>query len=181
MTRRDLARRTRVGAAQINNNGVSWVALTLPYLEQNTVFNAINFQLPSPAACAQPDFATAWYTRLSVLSLPLRRRPGGLPAGWEQRRRRTGPVAITRPRSPRAAARAWSRSSNYGVSFGDNYCIGCIEPRRDFPDGDAVHRSGRPSPDSRASAGPATRAPTPTSTRTSLRLRGRPWHPPRDV
>jgi len=29
---------------QLNNNGVSWVALTLPYLEQNSIFSAINFQ-----------------------------------------------------------------------------------------------------------------------------------------
>src|SRR5271166_504613 len=29
----------------IGNNGVSWVALVLPYLEQNNVFNAINFGL----------------------------------------------------------------------------------------------------------------------------------------
>ena len=31
--------------SETGNNGVSWVALTLPYLEQNTVFNAINFNL----------------------------------------------------------------------------------------------------------------------------------------
>ena len=36
--------------------------------------------------------------------------------------------------------------SNYLASFGDNYCIGCNEPRHALPDGDANQRL-RPSPD----------------------------------
>ena len=55
----------------IGNNGVSWVALTLPYLEQNTVFNAINFNRSISGGSGYIGFfATAWYTRLSVLSCP---------------------------------------------------------------------------------------------------------------
>src|SRR5271157_2555795 len=49
---------------QTQNNGVSWVALTLPYLEQSTVFSSINFQVHILQGLAQPDFATAWYTKL---------------------------------------------------------------------------------------------------------------------
>ena len=30
---------------QLNNNGVSWVALTLPFFEQNDLYNSINFQV----------------------------------------------------------------------------------------------------------------------------------------
>ena len=37
---------------EVSNNGVSWVALILPYLEQNTVFNAINFSNRSRAAAS---------------------------------------------------------------------------------------------------------------------------------
>src|SRR5271169_2907233 len=40
---------------QLNNNGVSWVALTLPYIEQNNLFNSINFQVAITNSLAQPD------------------------------------------------------------------------------------------------------------------------------
>ena len=51
------------------NNGVSWVALILPYLEQNPVYSSINFSL-SVNNGSVLTFATAWYTRLAVMSCP---------------------------------------------------------------------------------------------------------------
>jgi prepilin-type N-terminal cleavage/methylation domain-containing protein len=33
---------------QLNNNGVSWVALTLPYLEQTNIANSINVSVHGP-------------------------------------------------------------------------------------------------------------------------------------
>jgi prepilin-type N-terminal cleavage/methylation domain-containing protein len=52
---------------QLNNNGASWVALTLPFLEQNNLYNSFNFQIAITANPAQPDLATAWYTKISAL------------------------------------------------------------------------------------------------------------------
>ena len=54
---------------EASNNGVSWVALILPYLEQNPVYSSINFSLSVNTNFVQ-TFATAWYTRLSVMSCP---------------------------------------------------------------------------------------------------------------
>ena len=55
---------------QLNNNGVSWVALTLPFFEQNNLYNAINFQVAITTNLAQPDFATAWYTKINTMQCP---------------------------------------------------------------------------------------------------------------
>jgi hypothetical protein len=55
---------------QLNNNGVSWVALALPYFEQNTIWNSINFSVYITTSLAQPDFATAWYTKIATLQCP---------------------------------------------------------------------------------------------------------------
>ena len=38
---------------QLGNNGVSWVALTLPFFEQNNIFNSINFQIAISSSLAQ--------------------------------------------------------------------------------------------------------------------------------
>ena len=48
---------------------MSWVALILPYLEQNPVYSALNFSL-SVNNTSVVSFATAWYTRIGVLSCP---------------------------------------------------------------------------------------------------------------
>ncbi len=55
---------------QTSNNGVSWVALILPYFEQGTVYNAVNFSYGINSASGMAGFVTAWYTRLSVMSCP---------------------------------------------------------------------------------------------------------------
>ena len=44
---------------EIGNNGVSWVALVLPYLEQNTVFNAINFNCSMGLSHFSPEVGLA--------------------------------------------------------------------------------------------------------------------------
>ncbi len=51
------------------NNGVSWVALILPYIEQSPVYSSINFSLTVNGNSVQ-TYATAWYTRLAVMSCP---------------------------------------------------------------------------------------------------------------
>ena len=128
--------------AQINNNGVSWVALTLPYLEQNTIFNAINFQVHITDGLAQPDFATAWYTKISVLQCPSDGDQDGFRADGNSGGGGLGQYAVTSAPLPPGGGTRMVPVSNYLVSFGDNYCIGALDARRDLPDGDALHRSG---------------------------------------
>ena len=61
------------------NNGVSWVALSLPFFEQNPVFNSINFNLSIagggntgwPVIDNNNHFATAWYTETQHCVLPV--------------------------------------------------------------------------------------------------------------
>src|SRR5262249_35220979 len=43
--------------SQLKNNGVSWVALTLPFFEQSNPYNSINFQIAITDNLAQPSFA----------------------------------------------------------------------------------------------------------------------------
>ena len=54
---------------EFGNNGVSWVALILPYIEANPVYSSMNFSL-SVNTSFLTCFATAWYTRLAVMSCP---------------------------------------------------------------------------------------------------------------
>jgi prepilin-type N-terminal cleavage/methylation domain-containing protein/prepilin-type processing-associated H-X9-DG protein len=117
-------------------NGMSWVALTLPYLEQNPVFNSINFSTYiSGGTIANysglQDFATAWYTRLSVLSCPsdgdqegYRNNGSGNGDGQDQ---------ATAPPNPPGGGTPMVAVTDYGVSFGDNYCIGGLNPGVTFP------------------------------------------------
>ena len=94
---------------QLNNNGLSWVALTLPFCEQVNIYNSINFQVAITTSLAQPDFATAWYTKINTLQCPsdgdqdgFRRMAAAAEAGWVS-------MPPQRPRSPRAAGHPWSR------------------------------------------------------------------------
>ena len=54
--------------AEAGNNGLSWVALILPFMEQNPVYSSINFSTGTAQNMAA--FATVWYTRIGVLSCP---------------------------------------------------------------------------------------------------------------
>src|SRR5215469_14920817 len=53
---------------EASNNGLSWVALILPYLEQNPIYSSINFS--TGTANNMVAFATVWYSRLAVMSCP---------------------------------------------------------------------------------------------------------------
>src|SRR5208337_3425530 len=119
--------------AQINNNGVSWVALTLPYLEQNTIFSAINFQVHITDGLAQADFATAWYTRISVLQCPSDGDQDGFRADGNSGGGGLGQYAATSAPLPPGGGTRMVPVSNYLVSFGDNYCIGALTQGVFFP------------------------------------------------
>ena len=60
---------TATWGGETGNNGVSWVALILPYIEQNTIYSSMNFSLSVNNNSIQ-SIATAWYTRLSVMTCP---------------------------------------------------------------------------------------------------------------
>ena len=111
------------------NNGVSWVALILPTLEQSTVYNAINFATGTNNNIQA--FATAWYTRLSVLSCP----SDGDQQGFRNNGsgNGNGQDIATNPPTPPGGGTPMVAVSDYGVSFGDNYCIGALNIGVFFP------------------------------------------------
>jgi prepilin-type N-terminal cleavage/methylation domain-containing protein/prepilin-type processing-associated H-X9-DG protein len=107
------------------NNGLSWVALVLPYLEQNTVYSSINFSVDINNGGFQLQaIATAWYTRLGVLSCPSDGDQDGFRT--DQSTNNSPPI------NPSGGAQSYP-VENYLGSFGDNYCIGCNNPGITFP------------------------------------------------
>jgi prepilin-type processing-associated H-X9-DG protein len=124
-------------------NGVSAVALLLPYIEQNPVFSSINFSqyisggAPNGTVSGGYEvstFATAWYTRLAVLSCP----SDGDQAGFRNNGSGNGDgqdLALTPniPIMPGTTNTQLVPVSDYGFSFGDNYCIGALNIGVFFP------------------------------------------------
>ncbi len=117
---------------EVANNGMSWTALILPYIEQNTIFNAINYSVSvNSGGASLQSFATAWYTRVPVYSCPSDGdqdgfRPVGSGNGNGQ------DIASAAPNPP-GGGTPMIPVSNYLGSFGDNYCIGCNNPGVTFP------------------------------------------------
>jgi prepilin-type processing-associated H-X9-DG protein len=118
---------------EAGNNGVSWVALVLPFLEQGTIYNSINFSNGVNNGVGLQGFATAWYTRLGVMSCPSDGDQEGFRgdasvsnSGLDQY------IAQPSPNNPSGGARAVP-VENYLGSFGDNYCIGCNNSSTFFP------------------------------------------------
>jgi prepilin-type processing-associated H-X9-DG protein len=110
---------------EAGNNGLSWVALILPYLEQNTVYSSINFSLSVNGGGFQlASIATAWYTRLGVMSCP---------SDGDQEGFRTDQSTNNAPPTPPNGGTPSYPVENYLGSFGDNYCIGCNNPGVTFP------------------------------------------------
>ncbi|ODT99576.1 MAG: hypothetical protein ABS79_04315 [Planctomycetes bacterium SCN 63-9] len=115
-------------AANRGMNMISWVGLTLPFFEQGTVFTALNFSLNTGSPTYAESFATAWYTRLGTLSCPSDgdnangfrgdgyHGAGGLGQYPTNSVARPGTTTYEVP------------VMNYGVSFGDNYCVGPLNP-----------------------------------------------------
>ena len=124
---------------QLNNNGVSWVALTLPFFEQNNLFNSINFQVAITSNLAQPDFATAWYTKINTLQCPSDGDQDGFRADGRSGGGGLGQYAATAAPLPPGGGTRMVPVTNYLASFGDNYCIGALTTGAILPDGDALH------------------------------------------
>jgi prepilin-type N-terminal cleavage/methylation domain-containing protein/prepilin-type processing-associated H-X9-DG protein len=117
---------------EAGNNGVSWVAMILPYLEQNPVYASFNFSLTVNNSSFLQTFATAWYTRLAVMSCPS--------DGDQQGFRNVGSgngngqdISSSAAPIPPGGGVPMIPVENYEGSFGDNYCIGCNNPGVTFP------------------------------------------------
>ena len=116
-------------------NGISWVGLVAPYLELGTVANAINFNLSVAGSgddhIGIAHFATAWYTRLNVLTCP----SDGDQQGFRNSGSGNGDGQdiSENPPLPPGGGTPMVPVSDYGVSFGDNYCIGGLNPGITFP------------------------------------------------
>jgi prepilin-type N-terminal cleavage/methylation domain-containing protein/prepilin-type processing-associated H-X9-DG protein len=118
---------------EIGNNGVSCVALTLPFFEQGTTYNSINFSTSISGASGYGPyaFATVWYTRLNILWCP----SDGSNTGFRNSGSGNGDGQdiSANPPPPPGGGTPMVAVTNYGVSFGDNYCIGPLNPNAYFP------------------------------------------------
>jgi prepilin-type N-terminal cleavage/methylation domain-containing protein/prepilin-type processing-associated H-X9-DG protein len=115
-------------------NGLNWVALILPYIEQGTISSSINFSLGYGSTASMPAIATVWYTRLSVLSCPsdgdqegFRNSGSGNSNGQDI----SGGSPPGPPGNPTGTPMV--PVSDYLVSYGDNYASGCNTPGTIFP------------------------------------------------
>jgi prepilin-type N-terminal cleavage/methylation domain-containing protein/prepilin-type processing-associated H-X9-DG protein len=110
---------------ELGNNLVSWVALTLPYVEQGPIFNAINFS--TRHGSYQTSWMTVWYTRIGLLTCP---SDGDNPTGFRGDGYHGDPSWGQYPTDSVAKADGTYQVPvmNYAVSFGDNYCVGCNNP-----------------------------------------------------
>jgi prepilin-type N-terminal cleavage/methylation domain-containing protein/prepilin-type processing-associated H-X9-DG protein len=107
------------------NDSVSWRALILPDLEQNSVSNSFNFSLPSGSAGTGNAWATAWYTVMTVFLCPSDGNNTGIIAYGP-----TGTYTVTTPPARNGQALTGTLngqlcvpSTNYFYSFGDNYAL----------------------------------------------------------
>ena len=103
MTAPPTNRRNSGWTTQLNNNGVSWVALTLPYFEQGNIYNSINFSGCHHHQPGSAGFRDGLVHQDRRVAMPIGRRPGRLPSRWQQWRWRTG--TISRHIGPTAAER----------------------------------------------------------------------------
>ena len=112
-----------------NSNGMSWMALTLPFMEGSNTYNAVNFNIPMGASQSGGTpyllaIATAWYTTNKSFLCP---SDGDNQNGY----RADNSVDPVNGQYPNTVAppnptggQAMDPVSNYLGSFGDNYCIG---------------------------------------------------------
>jgi len=99
-----------------SSQNISWRILILPSMEQNPLYNSVNFMLLNGGG---DTIATAWYTYLSVYSCPSDGSPRFVPNGNEV----SSPNAcfpMYQPNPPGGGARLVP-VTNYNMSHGDNY------------------------------------------------------------
>ncbi len=100
--------------------GLSWRAMILPELEQNTVYNSFNMMLRQDTPGVTYAWATAWYTVMTVFLCPSDGNNGNgiVPYGP------TGTFSFNTNIPPNPSGNATGvPCTNYYMSFGDNYAI----------------------------------------------------------
>ena len=99
-----------------DNTNVSWRILILPQMEQNPVYNAINFQLRNGGG---DTIATAWYTQIAGYLCP---SDGTTPGGYAQAGA-AGSFPMYGPPARPGGGATGVPVTNYLMSFGDNYAV----------------------------------------------------------
>ena len=115
-------------------NGLNWVALILPYIEQTTISSSINFSTGTASNSTIQAFATVWYTRLSVLSCPSDGDQQGF-RNWQSNNGDGQDISGASPPAPpgNPTGQVQVPVSDYLVSYGDNYASGANTPGAIFP------------------------------------------------
>ncbi len=111
-------------------NGLNWVALILPYMEQSPIYSSINFATGTSGNIQA--MATVWYTRLGMLSCP----SDGDQEGFRNSGSGNGngqDISGASPPTPPNGGAVQVPVSDYLVSYGDNYASGCNTPGVIFP------------------------------------------------
>ena len=106
-----------------SNNGFTWRVLILPQLEQNNMYNALNFMLTESTAnnAESSAMATVWYTKVSSFLCPSDGNNNGglMPANVPN-----GQWPMITPPNPPNGGTVGCVVVNYHMSHGDNYTIG---------------------------------------------------------
>ncbi len=118
---------TKTGGYGSNANGMSWAALTLPFMEGGNATNAVNFSLPvSNNAYYLAALATSWYTSNKAFLCP---SDGDNQNGFRPDvtvDKANGQYPDTQAPNNPSGGQAMDPITNYLGSFGDNYCIGAL-------------------------------------------------------
>src|SRR5438270_4738267 len=114
-----------------NHTRISWRALMLPFIEQNTLYNAVNFGTSMDGTFNNPgQMYTAWLVVSSVWLCPSDGTNGnGLLPWWNGGKNPTGNAAGlgSPPINPATGQAATVIAvTNYAGSFGDNYSGGSL-------------------------------------------------------
>ena len=102
------------------NSNMSWRILTLPNMEQNPLYNSINFSMPSNNSTGIQELATAWYTQVKVYLCP---SDGNNQGGYLPYNTANGSYPMYCPYMPGSTTSQMVPVTNYYMSFGDNYAI----------------------------------------------------------
>jgi prepilin-type N-terminal cleavage/methylation domain-containing protein/prepilin-type processing-associated H-X9-DG protein len=101
-----------------SGGGYTWRLMILPDIEQTQVYNSFNFSLGEGQGSSGAAWATVWYTTMTAFICPSDgNNTGFVPYGP------TGTYSVTPPPpNPKGGASAVP-STNYNMSFGDNYAV----------------------------------------------------------
>ena len=101
-----------------SGGGYTWRLMILPDLEQNQIYNAFNFSLGEGTSAGAYAWATVWYATLGAFICPSDgNNTGHVPYGG------SGTYSVTTPPPNPNGGGTSVPSTNYNMSFGDNYAV----------------------------------------------------------